>query len=107
MSGAWHRTWLGERVLGAAAAFRWGEAAAFGGDGAALDAVRRGEFHLDGAVSVCLADFVDMRRAHARPHLRELSRDPRLDAEVVRLVVARSVPRREHARQLVEHQLPV
>ena len=94
-------------VLGAAAAFGRGQAAALGGDGAALDAVRRGELHLDGAVAVRVADLVDLRRAHVRPQLRQLARDLRLDADVIRLVVARAVARREDARQLVEGQLPV
>src|SRR5690349_8918165 len=105
-SRAW-RTPLRERVLGAAAALRGREAAAFGRDGAALDAVRGGELDLDGAVAVGVSDLVDLRGAQVDPHLRELARDPRLDADVVRLVVARSVARREHARELVERQRPV
>ena len=57
MSGGSHRDEtrapeLRECVLGAAAAFGRGQAAALGGDGAALDAVRRGELHLDRAVAV-------------------------------------------------------
>src|SRR4051794_23897978 len=94
-------------VFGAAAAFRRRQAAAFRGDRAALDAVRRGELDLDRSLAVLLADLVDLRGAEVHPHLRQLARDLRLDADVVRLVVARSVARREDARELVEGDLPV
>src|SRR5438105_4845966 len=83
------------------------QAAAFGGDGSALDAVRGGEFYFDGFVAggvsaVGVADFVDLRGAHSFPREGQVARDLRLHADVVRLVVARAVAGCEDARELVE-----
>src|SRR5215831_18049252 len=83
---------LRDRVLGAAAAFRRGEPAAFGGDRAALDTVRGREVHLHGPVAVGWTDLVHLRGAHLHPHLRQLAPDAPLYPDVIRLVVARAVP---------------
>src|SRR5262249_35686393 len=62
-------------VLRAAAAFWWGQAAALGGYGAALDAVGRGQLHGDCAVAVRLADLVHLPGAHVRPQFGQVARD--------------------------------
>src|SRR3954471_24409481 len=94
-------TTLGELVVRARAALRRGQPAAFGGDRAALDAVRGR--HLDAV----LDHLVDRRRAHARPQLGQLPRRLALHADVVRRVVARRVAREEDGRELVEGELAV
>src|SRR5204862_7812879 len=92
---------LGNRVLRARPALRRGEPAALGGDRAALDAVGRRDIH---AVARRL---IDLRGTHALPHPRELRRHVTPDDDVVRLVVAGLVPRREDRRELVEGELAV
>src|SRR5262245_38439957 len=63
----------GARVLGPRAALGRGESAALGRDRAALDAVRRRHGHVD-EVALARPDLVDLRRAHARPHLGHRAR---------------------------------
>src|SRR3989442_588832 len=92
---------LGQFVLGTAAAFWRGQPAAFRGDRAALDAVRRR--HGDAG----FRRLVDLGRAHSLPEPCDVLRDVTLDHDVVRLVVARLVPRREDGRELVERELAV
>src|SRR5919204_2062120 len=96
---------LRERVLRPRAALRRGEAAAFRRDRAALDAVRGRDLDLD--LAVAAGDLVHLRWAHAHPHLAQVARDAALEAQVVRLVVARPVPREVDRRELVEGELPV
>src|SRR5579864_8268879 len=97
---------LGERVLGARAAFGRREPAALRRDRAALDAVgrRHDDLHL---ACVFGPDLVDLGRAHARPQLGDLARHTGLDLDVVRRVVARLVPAQVDGRELVERQFAV
>src|SRR5438309_2947782 len=92
---------LGQLVLGAAAALWWGQTAAFGGDRAALDAVRRCD------IDALLRRLVDLRGTESFPELRDVLRNVSADDDVVRLVVARLVPRGEDGGELVEGELAV
>src|SRR5438445_6386905 len=84
---------LGERVLGARAALGRRQPAAPRGDRAALDAVRRRHLHRDrtALAGAVLGELVDLRRAHPHPELADLPRHLGPDANVVLLVVPRSV----------------
>src|SRR4029077_1094234 len=95
------------RVLGPGAALGRRQAAALRGDRTALDAVRRREIDRDSAVAADGSDLVDLRGAHVHPELSDVARNLALEADVIRLVVARLVPRQEDGRELVERELPV
>ena len=63
---------------------------------------------LDQAVLAGRLDLVDLRRAHPRPQLgRARAGTVGRDADVVRLVVPRPVPREEDRRELVERERAV
>src|SRR5262249_41522248 len=98
---------LSHRVFGTRASFRGCEAPALGGDGAALNTVRRRHVHGDQAVIPGRASRVHLGRTGPDPQLGHLRRHPVLDADVVRLVVPGPVGRREHGRELVENERSV
>src|SRR5437763_1417060 len=87
---------LRERVFRSRAALGRCEPAALRRDRSALHAVRGRDVHGHGSIPALGADFVHLRRAKVDPELRDLLRNAALDANVIRLVVAGLVPRREH-----------
>src|SRR3954451_18748962 len=95
---------LRQRVFGPRAALGRREPAALRGDRPALHAIRRGDVHGHRSVAALCPDLVDLRRAEIDPHLRDLLRHAPFYADVVRLVVARLVARREDRRELVERE---
>src|SRR5438105_3771123 len=84
------RTWAasGEGVFGPGSAFGRRQPTALGSDRAALDAVRRRGLHGDLVARAAAVQLVDLGGAHPHPQLTDLARHGRLDADVVRLVVA-------------------
>src|SRR5262249_30734275 len=88
-------------VLGAGTALRRRQPPPFCADRTALHAVRRRYVYL------VARPLVHLRRAHALPHPADLLGHARPHPNVVRLIVARSVPRREDRRELVEGELAV
>src|SRR3954467_6241168 len=89
---------LGDLVDRPVAALRRREAAALGGDRAALDAVGGVDDQVDHAVlRRVLGDLVDPGGTHPLPRLGDLARHPLLDPDVARGVVARGVSGQEDA----------
>src|SRR5438094_341200 len=109
---------LRDLVVRSVAALGRRQPAALRGDRAALDAVGRRDLQIHRRALELLASIghllehlvrklVDLSRAHVAPHQGELERNLLLQADVVRRVVARGVPRGEDARELVERVLAV
>jgi hypothetical protein len=82
---------LRQRVLGPRAALGRRQAAATRCNRTTLDAVGRRHLQVDGAVPVVLTRLVHLGRAHPGPHLGDVARYASLDADVIRLIVARAV----------------